>query len=243
MPFGDDLLGTLQRLGYQLLPSFLLARLDPAEGTIAAEVQRFARSLPARAVVLDAGAGEARFRKHFERQRYVALDNRVGDVNWNYSRLDVVGDLIDLPLDGGCCDALLNIVVLEHTPDPHRVVCELGRVLRAGGRILLVVPLIWELHQVPHDYFRFTRYGLERMLDAGGFEVSRLVPLGGFFWLAGRYSFYFLKFWRRGFRAIVLPLLAPVFGFLVPLACYYLDPLDRTGRYTLGYVCEARKRR
>lgn len=241
MPSANDLLSKLQRLANQLLPPFLLARLDPVEGTIAAEVERFARSLPPTAVVLDAGAGEARFRRYFERQRYLALDNGVGDSAWDYSRLDMVGDLLDLPLGEASCDALLNVVVLEHTPDPYRVVRELGRVLRSGGRMLMVVPLIWEVHQAPHDYFRFTRYGLERMLGAAGLEVLRLAPLGGFFWLAGRYSFYFLKFWRDGLRVIFLPLLAPFFGLLIPLICYYLDPLDRSGQYTLGYVCEARK--
>jgi len=241
MPPRDDLLNKLQRLAHRLLPAFLLDRLDPWEGTIAAEVERFARSLPADLLVLDAGAGEARFRRDFERQRYVAVDNGVGDSSWDYSQLDVVGDLLDLPLADGCCGALLNIVVLEHTAEPHRVIRELGRVLAAGGRMLLVVPLIWELHQTPHDYFRFTRYGLEHMLSTAGLRISRLAPVGGFFWLVGRYSFYFLKFWRKGFRVVFLPFLAPLFGILIPLLCYYLDPLDRTGDYSLGYVCEARK--
>ncbi|HEV2495140.1 MAG TPA: methyltransferase domain-containing protein [Terriglobia bacterium] len=243
MPSANDLLSRLQRLADQLLPASLLARLDPVAGVIAAEVARFARGLPLNAVVLDAGAGEARFRSRFERQRYVALDNGVGDSTWDYSHLDVVGDLLNLPIGEASCDALLSVVVLEHTPDPYRVVAEMGRVLGTGGRMLLVVPLIWELHQTPHDYFRFTRYGLERMLGTAGLEISRLEPLGGFFWLAGRYSFYFLKFWRNGLRAVFLPVLAPFFGFLIPLICYYLDPLDRTGQYTLGYVCEAWKPR
>jgi len=242
MPPNQDLLGSLQKLGYRVLPAFLLARLDPVEATIRAETERFARSLPPGARLLDAGAGEARFRPLFRQQRYLALDNRVGDSAWDYSSLDVVADLLDLPLGDASCDALLNIVVLEHTADPRRVIAELGRVLRAGGRMLLVVPLIWELHQTPHDYFRFTRYGLERLLAPAGVEVARLEPIGGFFWVVGRYSFYFLKFWRRGLRAVLLPFLAPIFGLLIPLLCYYLDPLDRSGQYTLGYVCEAKKR-
>lgn len=241
MPSATDLLSTLQRFASRLLPASVVARLDPVAEVIATEVGRFARGLPSSTVVLDAGAGEARFRTWFDRHRYVALDNGVGDSAWDYSHLDVVGDLLNLPLKEASCGAVLSVVVLEHTSDPYRVVAEMGRVLERRGRMLLVVPLIWELHQTPHDYFRFTRYGIERMLTAAGFEISRLAPLGGFFWLAGRYSFYFLKFWRNGWRVVFLPLLAPIFGFLIPLICYYLDPLDKTGEYTLGYVCEARK--
>lgn len=237
----NDQLERLQRAGARLLPKFLLARLDPVEKTISDEVARFAAGLPPGAVVLDAGAGESRFRAQFSRQRYLAVDNRLGDAGWDYSSLSLVGDLQSLPLRDASCDALLNIVVLEHTPDPLRVVQELHRVLRPGGRLLLIAPMIWEIHQAPHDYFRFTRYGLERLLRSAGFETARLEPIGGFFWLVGRYSFYFLKLWRTGWRALLLPLLAPVFGLLIPLICYYLDPLDRTGDYTLGYVCEARR--
>jgi len=241
MPYVPDRLEELRKRVVRLLPKFLLARLDPIETSIAKHVSQFAASLPESLVVLDAGAGESRFRKEFSRQRYVALDNRVGDADWDYSRLDVIGDLLDLPVREGSCDALLNVVVLEHTPDPKRVIGELYRVLRSGGRMLIVVPMIWDIHQAPHDYFRFTRYGLERLLTAAGFKIVWLVAVGGYFWLLGRYSFYFLRFWRSGLRALCLPLLAPVFGFFIPLACYYLDRFDRTGVYTQLYICEAQK--
>jgi len=241
MPSGTDRLWKLQKLAARLLPKFLLARLDPIENAIAERVSQFALSLPTSVVVLDAGAGESRFRGQFSRQRYVALDNRQGDTAWDYSRLDIIGDLLNLPLGEGSCDALLNVVVLEHTPDPKRVLQELYRVLRPGGRMLIAVPLIWEIHQAPHDYFRFTRYGLERLLSATGFKIASLVPVGGYFWLLARYSFYFLRFWRFGLRALCLPFLAPLFGFLIPLLCYYLHSFDRTEIYTQLYICEALK--
>jgi SAM-dependent methyltransferase len=236
-----DPLSKLQRLATRYLPKFLVARLDPVDNAISERVEKFARSLPENALVLDAGAGEARFRSYFARQRYVALDNRQGDPTWNYSALNIVGDLLALPLGSDACDAVLNVVVLEHTSDPRRVLSELHRVLRPQGRLLLAVPLIWELHQVPHDYFRFTRYGLERLLSGTGLELSWLLPVGGYFWLLGRYSFYFLKFWRSGIRVVFLPFLAPVFGFVIPLLCSYLDRFDRTEIYTQLYICEARK--
>jgi len=234
-------LGKLQGLGARLLPKFVLARLDPVEKRISDEVSRFARSLPEGAVVLDAGAGEARFRARFSRQRYLALDNRQGDLAWNYSGLHIVGNLLDLPLRGDACDAILNVVVLEHAPDPSRVLLELRRVLRPGGRLLIMVPLIWEVHQAPNDYFRFTRYGFESLLAGAQFEIASLIPVGGYFWLVARYSIYFLKFWTSGLRWVFLPFLVPLFGLLIPLLCYYLDRLDRTEKYTQLYICEARK--
>lgn len=231
----------LQVAASRLLPDYLLARLDPVEMSISEGVRSFSRSLMDGERVLDAGAGECRFGPQFSRQRYLALDNCQGDPDWDYSRLHLIGDLLHLPLSNASCDAALSVVVLEHTPDPQRLLSEFRRVLKPGGRVWLVVPMIWEIHQAPYDYFRFTRYGLEHLLVGAGFDITRLVPMGGFFWVLGRYSFYFLKFWQTGLRVVLLPLLAPMFGFFVPLLCYYLDCFDRSGKYTLGYICEARK--
>ena len=69
---------------------------------------------------------------------------------------------------------------------PERVLCELGRVLAPGGRFLLVAPLQWEEHQQPHDYGRFTRFALDRMLRQAGFTDISIQPVGGIFRLISR---------------------------------------------------------
>jgi hypothetical protein len=65
--------------------------------------------------------------------------------------------------------------------------------------------------------------------------------VGGFFWQLGRRLMGVLAFAQTGWRWILFPLLAPIFGILLPLICYYLDGLDRDRAYTLGFLCEARK--
>jgi hypothetical protein len=40
-------------------------------------------------------------------------------------------------------------------------------------------PFYWPLHEEPHDYFRFTRYGLERLLREAGFPEPEIRPDGG----------------------------------------------------------------
>ena len=100
-------------------------------------------------------------------QRYCGLDLGVGDHAWDYSQLDVLGDLETLPFPDATFEAAINIVTLEHVLHPDRVICELGRVLAPGGRFLLVAPLQWEEHQQPHDYGRFTRYRARSPAAAG----------------------------------------------------------------------------
>ena len=70
------------------------------------------------------------------------------------------------------------------------------------------------------------------------FEIE---PIGGTFWNLGSRSLYLLSHFE-GPRFALAVLLSPIFGFLIPLACYYLDKLDRRHWDTLGYRVVATKR-
>jgi hypothetical protein len=52
-------------------------------------------------------------------------------------------------------------------------------VLRPGGWLVLSAPFYWPLHEEPHDYFRFTRYGLEHLMREAGFTRIEVRPDGG----------------------------------------------------------------
>lgn len=226
----------IRRTAEFLLPNFLLRVLNPFEVRIAEMLSEFVAQLQKNSRVLDAGAGQCRFATFFARHRYVAIDNAVGDVHWDYSRLDLLGDLEELPLASSAFDAVISIVVLEHSRDPQRVLFETFRILRPGGKIFIVVPNQWEVHQAPHDYFRFTRYGLEHLLLKNGFHVQRIEAIGGFFWLLSRRCINLLTLFQGGVKWPIFFLLAPFFGFLFPLLFYFFDRLDKRRDFTLGYV-------
>jgi SAM-dependent methyltransferase len=218
------------------VPAPLTRHVFHFEAAIEDAVAAFARQLPPRARLLDAGAGEGDYREYFFAQRYTGLDLGIGDAAWDYSRLDVLGDLAALPFPEATFDAVLNIVTLEHVPDPARVVAELARVLAPGGRILIVAPLEWEEHQQPHDYYRFTRYGLRRMLEQAGLREIDVQPVGGFFRLLARRLWNALQFFP-GPLALVAGLVFAPPALVLP----WLDALDRRRHFTLGFVCTARK--
>jgi SAM-dependent methyltransferase len=199
-------------------------------------VKEFAASLPKGASLLDAGAGECSYKDHFSAQRYCGLDLGVGDQQWNYSQLDVLGDLCALPFRDASFDACLNAVTLEHVKDPALVIREIARALVPGGRLLLVVPFEWEEHQQPHDYFRFTRYSLAYMFQQAGLQTESIKPVGGFFRLLSRRMFYALQFFPGPSIFIAALIFVPP-AMLLPL----LEPLDRRQNFTLGYICSARK--
>lgn len=232
-----QLLASIKRV----LPASIADRLDPFEAAIHRFVVGIALATPAAARVLDAGAGECRFKAAFSRARYVGVDSGQGDPAWDYSRLDAFALIEALPFRDSSFDRVISIVVLEHSSEPGRVIEEFRRVLVAGGTVHLVVPHMWEEHQRPQDYFRFTSSGIRYLMERAGFRVSRIEPVGGFFWMLSRRFIAVLAFAQKGWRWIFFPLLAPAFGLLLPLCCYYLDFLDDDRAFTLGFICEGSK--
>lgn len=200
-------------------------------------VQAFASSLPAGARMLDAGAGEGSYKSYFAKQRYTGTDLAVGDAAWDYSSLDVLADLTAAPFADGRFDAAINIVTLEHVREPAQVIRELGRVLRPGGKLLLVVPLEWEEHQTPHDFFRYTRYGVQHLLEQAGFDSIDCAPVGGFFRLLARRMLNALQFFSGFWFGLAAIFFVPV-GLILP----WFDGLDRHKNFTLGFICTARRR-
>ena len=62
-------------------------------------------------------------------------------------------------------DLILCLNVLEHIYETELVVNNLRRALKEGGRLVVAVPFAFPLHDEPHDYFRFTKYALSRMME------------------------------------------------------------------------------
>ena len=227
-------------LAYRL-PRPLRRHVLHFESEIEEAVAAFARDLPAGVRVLDAGSGEGQYRHHFARQRYCGVDLAVGDAGWDYSRIDALADLTALPFRTGSFDAAVHIVTIEHLKEPGRALAEIGRTLAAGGTLLIAAPHEWEVHQAPHDYFRYTRYGLAYLLEKAGFEVREMRAAGGYFRLLARRLLNGLQFFTGGARWL---LFLPAAIVLVPPALILplLDARDGDQNCTLGYLCKARKR-
>jgi SAM-dependent methyltransferase len=223
------------------LPRPLRRHILHFEVEIEYAVAAFAASLKDSARLLDAGAGEGQYRSHFPRQRYVGVDLAVGDRTWDYSRLDALADLTALPFRDGTFDAAIHIVTIEHLREPGRALAEMARTLAPRAELLIAAPHEWEVHQAPHDYFRYTRYGLAYLLEQAGFEVVEMRPAGGYFRLLARRLLNGLQFFTGGIRWLFF---IPAAILLVPPALLlpFLDSLDRDRNFTVGYICIARTR-
>jgi SAM-dependent methyltransferase len=126
--------------------------------------------------VVDIGCGYSPYRHLLSQaSRYTAIETE-----WRY-RPDVLALATSLPLRSESVDSVMLTEVLEHLPDPERALREIARVLLPEGRLYLTVPMTWGLHYEPHDYYRFTRFGIAYLLEKTGFRVEAIEPMGGLF--------------------------------------------------------------
>jgi SAM-dependent methyltransferase len=145
--------------------------IDLQLGTIAEQLKPAMADLPP-GEILDVGAGEGPWREWLPaHSRYIGLDiEHAGDFGMA-GRPDV--HLYDggvMPFADQCFDGALCIEVLEHAEDPDHLLAQIARVLKPGAPLLLSVPWSARRHHIPHDYHRFTRERLVRLLQSHGFK-------------------------------------------------------------------------
>lgn len=124
---------------------------------------------------------------------------------------------VTMPFDDNMFDCAMATEVFEHCPDGKLILSEVSRVLKPGGLLFFTVPFLWNLHEVPHDEYRYTPFALERLLKSTGFGNIQLSALGGWNASLGQMLGLWLKrspmTTRR--RKMLLKLLVPVVGKLL----------------------------
>jgi SAM-dependent methyltransferase len=163
----------LRRVNYALTARFSHRKLAPF-------IERHLREITgaqSRPRILTVGAGGVLGRR-IERLRDRA---DVVSVDIDPARSpDVVASYVDLaPFADASFDAVFAMEVLEHVTEPQRAVEATLRVLRPGGVFVASTPFLFEQHDTPNDYYRYTRYGLEYLLR--DFSHHSIVARSGYF--------------------------------------------------------------
>lgn len=86
-----------------------------------------------------------------------------------------------LPFGERSFDTLLLTDVLEHIAEPDRLLAQLARILKPGGHLIVGVPFLYQIHEDPHDYHRYTKYKLADFAAKHGLEVVSIDEIGGGF--------------------------------------------------------------
>lgn len=146
-------MGVSKRIGRRLTAKLTRVTLD-----------RFVQAHAGPGRTLDIGAQNGPYAAWFPDR--VALDIKPG------RGVQILGDAQALGLADASFDRVLCTEVLEHLPEPQRAIDEMRRVLKPGGTLLLTTRFLFPIHDAPHDYFRFTKYGLRHLLR--DFEILEL---------------------------------------------------------------------
>lgn len=147
--------------------------------------------IPKGARILDAGAGELRFKKYCSHLNYVAQDfgqyDGSGDTglqmgSWDQTKLDIVSDITAIPEPDASFDAILCIEVFEHIPDPISAIKEFSRLLKPGGKVIITAPFASITHFAPYFFYTgFSKYFYETNFTNNGFEIEEVLQNGNYF--------------------------------------------------------------
>jgi len=184
--------------------------------------------------LVDIGCGSKPYRNFFKVINYVGVDN-----SSNYA--DVMADAKDTKLKYNTFDWAICNQVIEHVNEPEMVIVEIRRLLKKGGKLLLTAPQMGRLHGEPHDYYRFTKYGLRYILKKNGFNIRGIYPHGGFFRAIGSHINFFIlenfahhKYVKNIFRVTIINMNNIIFSVLDRFLYWEKD--------TLGYSVVAVKK-
>ena len=84
-------------------------------------------------------------------------------------------DGLNLPFDTGSVDGVISTQVLEHVPDARLLIKEMSRIVKPNGSIILSIPFVWQEHEIPFDFSRFTSFGITELLSDAGFEIEEII--------------------------------------------------------------------
>lgn len=155
-------------------------------------LEKTLKKIPSNSRILDAGAGELKYKSLCLHLNYVSQDfaqyDGKGDNkglqtgSWDQSKLDIISDITSIPEPNESFDAIMCIEVFEHLPEPIEAIKEFSRLLKPGGHLILTAPFCSLTHFAPyHFYSGFNRYFYQEHLAKNGFEIIELVENGNYF--------------------------------------------------------------
>ena len=245
-----------------IFPKYIISRAD-SERAVVDQFIKSIRVAQGSELLLDAGAGNFRFRELLIKKEYIYESQdfeQVFDQN-SRGKHTYVCDINSIPVESNRFGVVVCTQVLEHLSDPLGTFRELARVLKPGGELFLTTNFLFPIHGAPYDFFRFTNFGLEYLCAESGFSKIVVVARGGFFSLCAKIIFdlpaiatswlFFggasphgqreLRIGNWPLVAIFTPavFLLDIFSTLLAFLVSQLDWMDRKRRFTLGYQLRA----
>ena len=174
----------------------------------------------------------------------------IWDVMWCTSsehKVDLICEATNIPVNSAQYNIVLCTQVIEHVFYHSKIFEEAFRLLKSDGIFIVSSNFVWRMHEVPYDYYRFTRFAFQSLLTKSGFEILEEKTNGGKWSVLGQLflhislSEYNPKdfYVKRKTKTLIRRLSICICNNLVKL-------LERrncdSSEYTLNYIFVARKK-
>jgi len=151
---------------------------------------------------------------------------------------DMVVDVCEMNrFSDGEFDVVIMSEVLEHVKTPHLAINEIYRVLREGGKLILTAPFLFEMHDRPHDYYRFTKHGLEYLLsDFSQVDIESRNSYFDVMVVLGMRLFLSDKLTDKAIATIFIIFISGLYP-----AIWFINRLVKSDASTTGYMVNCKK--
>jgi SAM-dependent methyltransferase len=191
--------------------------------------------------LMDFGCGTKPYKSLFVNvKEYIGIDFKIDGRKDNYSVVDQFYDGKVIPFENDRFDSLLCTEVLEHVYNIEVVLKEFNRVLKMNGKALITTPFMWEEHEMPYDFARYTTPALKHMYQKNGFKIIDNFQTGNYIQVIFQFSLNYFKNILPTNKYIRQVFLLPfilffnIFGILFS----FLFPIDKTAYFNNVFVLE-----
>ncbi len=175
-----------------------------------------------------------------------------------------VDDGTNLPFEDNNFDSVLNFQVLPVFENPNDFFKEVSRVLKDNGTFLLTTDFLYPIWNAPHNYWRTTKFGLEKLAVDNGFEVIAIEAFGGYWVMQARLLeryflnllpqflnrykveknvFYKILKFIRIMLWLVIVFLSPIILNISFLIFHLLDKISLDEEFTTNYLILLRNKK
>lgn len=131
--------------------------------------------------LLDVGCGSKPYEQLFKVEEYIGIDVETSGHNHLESKIDKFYDGVHIPYGDNEFNWVLSSEVFEHVFNLDQLLLEINRVLSSGGKLAFTCPFVWEEHEQPYDYARYSSFALKHIIEKNGFRVESYSKSSSYF--------------------------------------------------------------
>lgn len=205
------------------------------------KIKQFSKADFSNKTILDVGCGIKPYESLFKSSIYTGIDVAGGGHKNEMKLPDQFFDGLSIAYPDNSFDFVICTEVLEHSPEPEKLLNEIRRVLKINGKLYLTMPFVWYEHEIPYDFNRFTTYKLKSLFKKSNLTITQFEKTAGVFRVCGQLisAFIFERLFPKS--KILRILIDVILCFPIQLFFICLDAIFRNHWISLNYVVIAEK--